>query len=122
MNKVSILPLSLLVLASAGCSTILTDDEQRINVISNTDENLQVSVDGVEQNVPGIITVKKENKDKVLTVTSEKCKGKQVALNKTIEPTFFANILSGGVLGSTTDYASESMWKYQDSVEISCNK
>jgi hypothetical protein len=42
-------------------------------------------------------------------------------LNKEVETAFFINIISGGVFGSSTDYATEKMWKYQDSVTISCN-
>ncbi len=46
---------------------------------------------------------------------------KETNLNKEIEPTFFVNILTGGVFGSTTDMSTKKMWKYQDSVTISCN-
>ncbi|MGP7734853.1 adenosine deaminase [Oceanimonas smirnovii] len=107
------------VISLSGCASILTDKTQRINVASNSAEKLQVQIDGRTQTAPGIITVQKENKDKTLTVITEGCE-QELALNKEVEPTFFVNILSGGAFGSTTDYSSEKMWRYQDSVEIKC--
>ncbi|MEL6117052.1 adenosine deaminase [Photobacterium sp. SP02] len=107
-------------LTAVGCSTILTDENQRINVVSSSGKKFTVEVDGIEQTAPGIITVKKENKNKTLKVTSEECE-QQIALNKEVEPTFFVNILSGGAFGSTTDFASEKMWRYQDTLQINCN-
>lgn len=106
------------VVALSGCSSILTEKTQRVNVVSNV-RNLQVEVDGQVQNAPGIITILKENKDKTLSVKTEGCE-QQIALNKQVEPTFFVNILSGGAFGSTTDYSTEKMWRYQESVEIKC--
>lgn len=120
MKALKVLAVSFAAISAVGCSTILTEDTQRLNVVSSSDKQFTVEVDGVKQKAPGIITVKKENKDKTLTVISPEC-SQQVALNKEVEPTFFVNILSGGAFGSTTDYASEKMWRYQDSVQINCN-
>ncbi|GAB6260167.1 adenosine deaminase [Photobacterium sp. CCB-ST2H9] len=119
MNVIKTLIVAGAAISAVGCSTILTDENQRINVVSSSDKKFTVEVDGIEQTAPGIITVKKENKDKTLLVTSEGCK-QQVALNKEVEPTFFVNILSGGAFGSTTDFASEKMWRYQDTLQINC--
>ncbi|WP_375056837.1 adenosine deaminase [Zobellella sp. DQSA1] len=119
MKKVKFVATAGLVVTLSGCASILTDDTQRINVMSSSSQKLEVEIDGRVQNAPGIITVKKENKDKTLTVKTAGCE-QQIALNKEVEPTFFVNILSGGAFGSTTDYATEKMWRYQDSVEIKC--
>lgn len=120
MKALKLLAVAIAASSAVGCSTILTDDNQKINVVSSSSQKFIVEVDGVKQEAPGIILVKKENKDKILKVVSEKCP-QDIALNKTVEPTFFGNILSGGVFGSTTDYATDSMWRYQDSVQINCN-
>ncbi|MBQ4810331.1 adenosine deaminase [Pseudoalteromonas luteoviolacea] len=106
------------ILTLSGCSTILTDDYHRINV-SSTKQGLQVEVDGNVQTAPGVVEVKKENKNKTLNVTTQGCE-QAIALNKEVEPTFFVNLLSGGAFGSTTDYSSEKMWRYQDSVSVVC--
>ncbi len=101
---------------STGCATILTGKTQKINLTSSKPET--VEVDGIEYKAPGIITLDKDDKDKVLTV--KEC-NKKVLLKKEIEPTFWVNIFLGGVFGSTTDYASKSMWKYEpDNVDVDC--
>ena len=88
----------------SGCSTMLTEDVHRINV-SSSKANLQLEVDGATQTVPGIIEVKKENKNKTLKVTTAGCE-QDIALNKEVEPTFFVNLLSGCLL-YTSDAADE---------------
>jgi hypothetical protein len=50
-----------------------------------------------------------------LEVKKEGYQTKSVMLDSEIEPTFWVNIITGGVFGSTTDYVSESMWKYAPS-------
>jgi hypothetical protein len=105
---------------ASGCSSILTEDTHKINVSTSNGKKIDVEVDGNIQSVPGIISVKKENKDKVLVAKDAACTS-TTQLNKEVETTFFVNILSGGVFGSSTDYGTDKMWKYQDSVTISCN-
>lgn len=116
--KLAHLALGTAIVMVSGCSTMLTEDVHRINV-SSSKANLQLEVDGATQTVPGIIEVKKENKNKTLKVTTAGCE-QDIALNKEVEPTFFVNLLSGGAFGSTTDYSTEKMWRYQDSVNITC--
>lgn len=116
-NKI-ILSIAVSSLFLTGCATILTDEKYDINVRS--DKEVAVEVDGNTFKAPGIVTVKKENRNKKLTVIEDGCK-QEIVLNKQIETTFWVNILSGGVFGSSTDYGSDQMWKYDD-VEISCAK
>ena len=117
MKKVLGIILASAVLTS-GCATILTEDTHKINVTTSTGKASTVTVDGVSQPVPGVVSVKKENKDKVLVADAPECT--DVNLNKEVETTFFVNILSGGVFGSSTDYGSEKMWRYQDTVTVPC--
>jgi len=58
--------------------------------------------------------------NKVLITKNEACTG-STQLTKEVESAFFINIISGGVFGSSTDYGTEKMWKYQDSVTITCS-
>lgn len=107
-------------LMTTGCATILTEDTHKINVSTSNGTKTEVSVDGKSQQVPGIVVVKKDDEDKILVAADDSCT-KETNLNKEIEPAFFVNILTGGVFGSTTDMSTKKMWKYQDSVTISCN-
>ncbi len=50
-----------------------------------------------------------------LRVRAEGYRPYESALNKKINTVFWVNILSGGVFGSTTDYASGAMYEYEPS-------
>ncbi|WP_371194181.1 adenosine deaminase [Glaciecola sp. SC05] len=120
MKKAALGTIFAAVFLSSGCATILTEETHAINISTSNGQETQVTIDGVSSTVPGIVQVKKENKNKIIVAESDACTS-ETALNKEIEPVFFVNLLSGGVFGSSTDYGSEKMWKYQDSVSISCN-
>ena len=104
----------------SGCATILSGTTEKISVNSNPSE-VTFKLDNKEYTTPSIITVKRENENKIITVNDAKCK-KTVLLNKKINPVFFVNILSGpgAISASTTDYASGAMWKYDSDVNINC--
>ncbi len=102
-----------------SCASIINEKTQRINVITSTGEKVKGTIDGIPFEAPSIVDVQRSNHDKILVTNDPKCNPTTIA-QKSVDPIFFINILSGGVFGSTTDYVSEKMWKYQDSVTISC--
>ena len=102
----------------SGCATILSGTTEKISVNSNP-SGIKFKLDNAEYTTPAVITVKRENEDKIIQVENPQCK-KTIVLNKKINPVFFVNILSGGVFGSTTDYLTGAMWKYDDNVNIDC--
>ncbi len=110
--------LAVAVIMFAGCATILNEDLQKINVSSSA-EKIKGNIDGIPFEGPGVVAVKRAKGDKIINIDTNGCQ-KQTVLNSTVDPKFFINILSGGTFGSTTDYASEKMWKYQDQVVIPC--
>jgi hypothetical protein len=120
MNVKVILTLAMSTLFTSGCATILTEETHKMNVSTSNGKKIDVEIDGTVQVVPGIVSIKKENKNKILVTKDETCTG-STQLTKEVEGAFFINILSGGVFGSSTDFGSEKMWKYQDSVTIACN-
>jgi len=100
----------------SGCATILSGQEQKINITS-TPSKKEVTIDGKTVTTPAIITVKRQKKDLILK--SKDCDTQQVVPAK-INPVFFVNILSGGALGSTTDYVTGAMWKYDENIHLDC--
>jgi hypothetical protein len=112
-----------LILASAltGCSTILNDKTQAVNVSSSTGVEIKGTVDGMPFKAPGVVNLVRENKNKVFVTETEGCARETVA-EKSVDSKFFINILSGGAFGSTTDYSSEKMWKYNENVVVACKK
>lgn len=114
--------LSVLALSSltVGCATILNEDYQKINVATSNNKEVKGNVDGIPFTAPSIVSVKRSKADKILILDSNSC-AKQTLLASQVDTKFFINILSGGTFGSTTDYATEKMWKFQESVVIPCN-
>lgn len=110
LNSVSAL---LIVLALTGCASILNDSTQPINVSSSTGSDISGTVNGALFKAPGVVNVTRENKNKIFVTETEGCTKETVA-EKSVDTKFFVNILSGGVIGSTTDYATDKMWKYNE--------
>ena len=106
-------------LLTTGCATILNDKTQQINVTTTNGQPVKGTVNGVAFQGPGLVAVVRENKDKIFTTDTAGCVPQTVAA-KQVDTKFFINILSGGLWGSTTDYSTEKMWKYNDNVVISC--
>lgn len=107
------------VFVSTGCATILNDDVQRINVSSSNNQPIEGSINGQSFSGPGIVEVTRAREDKVLRVDTEGCR-KESLVASSVDPVFFINILSGGVFGSSTDYSTDRMWKYDDNVVVPC--
>ena len=95
-----------------GCATILKGSTQPLSVNSNVD-NADVVLNGAKiGQTPFTGIVKRSKTAATLEVRKEGYRPARVILDSEMEPVFFVNIISGGVFGSTTDYASESMWRY----------
>ncbi len=103
----------------ASCATILNGDTQQINVTSSNGKPFQGSIDGMTFSGPGVVAVKRAKDSKIVSTSTRSC-AKSTVLNSEVDPKFFINILIGGTFGSTTDYSTEKMWRYQDNVVVSC--
>lgn len=119
MQIKTLIAVALVAATTSGCSTILNDETQKINITSSNTTPIVGSVDGKPFTGPGIVEVKRSNSDKLIKVDTADC-AKETLLAKQVDSKFFINILSGGAFGSTTDYATEEMWKYEDNVVIQC--
>lgn len=106
-------------LALTGCASIINDKTQKVNVSTSNGSQVSGTVNGQPFSAPGVVDLTRENKSKVFVADSAKCKGETVA-DKTVDPIFFINLISGGVFGSSTDYGTEKMWKYADNITINC--
>lgn len=118
LSKLSLVAFGVVALSS--CATILSGKTQQINVTSTGKSGVEFRIDGKTEKTPAAVTVERENKDKVIEVLDKQCSQKEVVLQKKINPVFFANIFIGGSIGSTTDYATNAMWEYDNNVQIQC--
>lgn len=114
-----------LVLAAFACSTLLTScatilngDTQKINLNTYSGKPEKVNIDGKVYEAPGVIEVKRQNKD--LVIVPERCPNQQQVLQKKVSPIpLIANILLFWP-GLTTDYVNGSMWEYDSNVTVGC--
>lgn len=104
-----------------GCASIINEKTQSVNVSTSTGSKVTGVVNGQAFTAPGVVPVVRENKNKIFVTDNAKC-AKETVAEKTVDPIFFINLLSGGPFGSTTDYSSEKMWKYSENVVISCQQ
>jgi hypothetical protein len=119
LKLAKVLFISSTVVLATGCASIITDDSAFINVRTSTGEQIKVTVDGQEYNAPGLITVAKTGTDKIVIAENDNC-DRETLVEKEIEPAFWGNIITGGLLGSTTDSATKKMWTYSESVVVNC--
>lgn len=95
-----------------SCASILKGGLTPLTVNSNV-HGAKVSFGGVVVGrTPFSGMVQKSGAHKRITVSKEGYETRTVLAQTGVEPTFWVNILSGGVFGSTTDYASDAMYVY----------
>jgi hypothetical protein len=97
-----------------GCATIISGSDQLLTVNSNVQGAEVYLNDQMLGTTPLSVSVKR-GQEGILRVQAEGHQPYQVALNRDINTVFFVNILSGGVFGSTTDYSTGAMYKYEPS-------
>lgn len=114
MKKSSVfLALSVLLFLSFilnSCATITTGTKQLVTINCNVD-GATVSLDGVNVGkTPFTGEIKKNGK--VITIEKEGYKSYTIALSTSLEGLFWGNIITGGTLGSVTDFATGAAYKY----------
>lgn len=119
LKTVATLAMATTLVLGSGCATIINDKTQKVNISTTNGAKVSGTFNGQAFEAPGVIEVIRANKDATIVVKQAGCTEQTVA-NKKVDTVFFMNVLSGGGLGSTTDYATEKMWKYDDNLSISC--
>jgi hypothetical protein len=102
----------------SGCATVMSGETQKVNIRSCS-PNQTVTIGDRVITTPAVITLKRDNKN--LLIKSENSDD-QYLLEPKINSVFWANTFSMGSTGSTTDYATGAMWKYDENVNLNCQK
>lgn len=102
--------LSLLAFVVVGCATITKGSTQTISITSNID-GARLSLDGIEIGVTPFTGSVPKNKT-TLQVSKDGYAPSTIVLSKTLEGMFWGNIITGGTLGSITDFASGAAYSY----------
>jgi hypothetical protein len=103
---------AILVTALSGCASILTGSTQTITVNSNVSGAQVFMNDTLLGKTPLTVTVDR-GLEGALTVKADGYQSYNFALNKKITTTFWVNILSGGLFGSSTDMSTGAMYEYE---------
>lgn len=96
---------------ASGCATVVTGDTQVVTINSNAPE-AEVLVNGILVGKTPFNGPIKKGQSTSVTVRKAGFQERTVQLATDVEAAFFGNIIIGGLLGSTTDYGSGSMYKY----------
>ncbi|WP_290871553.1 hypothetical protein [Aquabacterium sp.] len=121
MKKLALTAALTSLILMTGCSTIFNEKTQTVNVTASNGKSIKGVVDGTPFQTPGAVSVLRTKNPKIFNVEAEGC-AKQTTVDSAIDVKFFGNIITGGVLGSTTDYSTDKMWKYADNVTIVCTQ
>ena len=119
MKQLALAMISVAVLGISGCATILNDETHNVNLTTSNGKKTTVNIQGRNYTAPGIVQLNRSKEDLTIVADSDTCKG-QTAVPSTVDSVFFLNILTGGVFGSSTDYATEEMWKYDTNIQVTC--
>jgi uncharacterized protein YceK len=104
----------------SGCATVMSGETQKVNITSCYPANQKVIIGNSKIiTTPTIITLKRGNKNIIIKSQDSDA---QRLLSPKVNPVFWVNTFSMGSTGSTTDYASGAMWKYDDNVNLNCQK
>lgn len=94
-----------------GCATIASGTSQTLTINSDP-PGATVVFEGVEIGLTPLAPSIKRGNDKVLLIRKEGFREEEIRLSTQFNTMFFGNILFGGLLGSTTDVATDAVVEY----------
>lgn len=97
-------------LFAVGCASITTGTYQLVTITSNVD-GATILLDGVKVGKTPF-TGEIKNNGKILQIEKEGYKSHTISLSKSIEGMFWGNIITGGTVGSITDFATGAAFQY----------
>ncbi len=107
----------------SGCSSIVKGSRQTINISTSTGKQAEavITTSAGQQNVvlPQAVPVKTSSTDITVNIKETRCNNASTTVMQSrLHPWFWGNLIFGGILGSTTDAATGSMWSYDESVIV----
>ena len=107
----------------SGCSSIVKGSRQTINISTSTGKQAEAVITTAtgQQNVvlPQAVPVKTSSTDITVNIKETRCNNASTTIVQSrLHPWFWGNVIIGGLLGSTTDSVTGSMWAYDESVIV----
>jgi hypothetical protein len=100
-----------LMLILSGCATIIDGTSQPVTFNSEPNR-AKIFLNGAQVGVTPLTLQVQRSKTTVVVAKKEGYEEQQIPLQTKLNGYFWGNVISGGFLGSTTDYASGSMVEY----------
>lgn len=109
-STIYVAALAAIAIIFSACATLTTGTTQLVTINCNVKDAI-VRLDGKEVGrTPFMGHIKKNGK--VITIEKEGYQIHKIALSTTMEGMFWGNIITGGTLGSLTDFGSGAAFKY----------
>lgn len=105
------LSLIVIVLTASACATIVDGTSQPVTFNSEPNR-AKIFINGVQVGVTPLTIPVKRAKHTVIVAKKDGYEEQQLPLQTKVNTYFWGNILCGGFLGSTTDFASDAMVEY----------
>jgi hypothetical protein len=106
----------------SGCATILSGTGRTVNIASQDGKKVEarVATKKTVQNIvmPTVLPVSTKNGNITVTIEDPCYESTQTVLTRKFNFVFLVNIITGGLLGSTTDALSSAMWTYDETAVI----
>lgn len=95
----------------SSCATIMDGDSQTVTFNSNP-SGAEIFLDGKRLGTTPLTVQIKRERNKMFVAKKEGHDEQQMVLSTHLNSWFWGNIITGGVLGSSTDYASGAAYEY----------
>jgi hypothetical protein len=109
-RQLTLAAVGLAAILGAGCATIVKGSSQTITISSNV-PGADVYLDGMKIGTTPYVGSVPKNKGAIL-VQKAGYRSANLAVSKTLEPIFWGNIITGGTIGSITDFATGAAFQY----------
>jgi hypothetical protein len=108
-----------LLLLTTSCSSIINGTKQTVTIDSNV-KGADININGTSVGTTPFTGKIPRGSSTQIYVSKEGYESKSIILNSDIEPIFWGNILTGGVLfvGSSTDFGTGALYKYNPATVV----
>lgn len=121
MSVSNVLVSIVLAASLSGCATLFGDSSQIVNIRASNGQDFEGQLnDGTSFAAPGTVAIRKDGSQSIKVITNNKNCSPVTNVERQIGGIFWANIISGGLLGSGTDYVTGKMWEYDTNVIVAC--
>lgn len=100
----------------SGCATISNSPNQSVSISTNTGDVVVADINGEKVTLPAAVKISRKGETivKVLPADNPGFEATQIVITgkQKLSGWFWANIITGGTTGSTTDAASGGAWEY----------